>query len=499
MTAIVIIGGGIIGASISRILSRYANIDVHLIEKEADVGWGVTKANTGIIHPGHEDDASVYPMRAKFCKEGNMLWHQWSKDLDIPIIWPGELMIIFEEREHEILQNFLKIGRENGVSDLRIIDKNELLELEPYINQEAIGALYAPSAGLIEPWEAVFGLLENAVDNGVKTHLNTKVTDIRVQEDMIKGVETSNGFIKADIVINAAGLYADIVSKMAGINDVIIQARKGQYYLFDNDVVPNVSRIIHRAPNAKTKGVYAVKTIEGNLMIGPTAEDLSNDEKEDRGTNQKGLDYIWDNASGLVNALPSKGKVSKIFAGLRPEPPDGKFIIKSYQNPWGFINVSGIRSPGLTAAPAIASYVVNTLIKIDLGISLIEKSEWNPLRKRMQRFSTLPDQKKHEIIQDDSRYGNVVCMCNEVTEGEIIEAVSRIKKLGETVTLDGIKFRTTAMFGFCQGSFCRSRIALILSKELKTPLWKVTQMGDGTTYGIGDIKVLQSKNKEEEK
>ncbi|OYT28148.1 FAD/NAD(P)-binding oxidoreductase, partial [Thermoplasmatales archaeon ex4572_165] len=129
MTAIVIIGGGIIGASISRILSRYANIDVHLIEKEADVGWGVTKANTGIIHPGHEDDASVYPMRAKFCKEGNMLWHQWSKDLDIPIIWPGELMIIFEEREHEILQNFLKIGRENGVSDLRIIDKNELLEL----------------------------------------------------------------------------------------------------------------------------------------------------------------------------------------------------------------------------------------------------------------------------------------------------------------------------------------------------------------------------------
>lgn len=493
MVTIVVIGGGIVGASIARTLSKYENILVHIVEKEVDVGWGATKANTGIIHPGHEDDPAVHPLRAKFCVKGNQLWKRWAEELDIPTTWPGELMIIRNDSEYEVLEKYLKIGKQNGVTDLRIIDKEEILELEPNINPSAIAGLWAPTAGLIEPWEAVIGLVENAVDNGVIVHLNTLVTDIVVQNNSIKGIETDKGMIRADIVINAAGLFADSISKYAGIDDVSIHPRKGEYYLFDKDVEPSVERIVHRAPTEQSKGVYAVRTVEGNLMLGPTAEDLCDDAKDDRATSQNGLDYVWNNASDLVKDIPSKAMVSKIFAGLRPEPPGGRYVIKAYDEPRGFINVAGMRSPGLTAAPAIAEHVVQDLMGKQYGVDLVEKKDWNPQRTRIQRFSALDKQQQNSLIKKDHRYGNVVCMCNEVTEGEIIEAISRMKKLGTHVCLDSIKFRTVAMFGFCQGSFCRSRIARILSRELEIPLWKVTQMGADTEYGIGDIKSLQSE------
>lgn len=499
MEKVAIIGGGITGASIARVLSKYKNFEIQIIEKESDVSWGVTKANTGIIHPGHEENPRKHPMRAKLCVEGNRLWHRWVEELDIPVEWPGELMIAREEEEFETLKKYMKLGKENGVPGLRIIGKGELRSLEPNITSDALGALWGPTAGRVEPWEAVIGLVENSVDNGLKPHLNTKVKNIKTKRGEIRGLQTTKGFIEADIVVNAAGLYSDEISKMAGIDHFDVHPRKGEYYLFDEDAQPTVEKITHSVPTRKTKGVYATKTVEGNLMLGPTAEDLSMDAKENKSTTEEGLNFVWEKAKNLVEKLPPKNKISKTFAGLRPEPPKGKYIIETYDDPWGFVNVAGIRSPGLAAAPAIANHVRDKLIEKKLGIELSEKDDWNPKRKGIKRFANVSMKERRKLIKQNPDYGNVVCMCKEVTLAEILEAVERAKKVGvEKVALNSIKFRTLTMFGFCQGSFCRLKTAKILSEELDTPIWNVTIQGEKTEYGIGDVKTLRFERKDEE-
>jgi len=486
MSSVVVVGGGIVGCSIARNLSKY-EIETHLVEREADVGWGVTKANTSIIHPGHEEE-SRYPLRAKFCVAGNRIWRRWADEMDIPSVWSGELMVALDDEGVGKLEHYLRLGEKNGVEGLKIIDGEEMGKIEPNISPDAIAALWAPTAGLISPWEACIALAENAAENGVKIHLNTEVIDIDMRGGEVSGVETSRGIIKADVVINAAGLFADSVSGMAGI-PLSIKPRKGQYYLFGEDEA-GVERIVHMTPTEITKGVYAVKTVEGNLMLGPTAEDMNSDEKEERSTTREGLDYIWENAGKFLASLPHKSKVLKIFAGLRPEPTDGKYVIEAYDDPGGFVNVAGIRSPGLTAAPAIAEYVAE-ILKNKIGLPMVEKEKWNPVRKGIDRFSRLPDAERQRLICANPEYGNVVCMCKEVTEGEVAEAIRRIRKLGTEVTMDSIKFRTLAMFGECQGSFCRPRIAGIIAREMGVPLWKVSLKGEGTEYGVGDVKVLQ--------
>lgn len=498
MEKIGIIGAGISGSAIARTLSKFENLEIHLIEKEPDVGWGASKANTGIIHPGHEDDPDEHPLRAKFCVKGNRLWHQWAKELDIPVNWPGEIMVATKDDDYPILRKYLELGKENGVPGLRIIDGDQLRSLESNVAPGAIGALWAPTAGLIEPWEAIIALVENAVENGVKTHLSTEVEDVKIEDGEVKGVQTNRGTIDLDIVVNAAGLYADKISKMAGVDDFDIHPRKGQYYLFDDEAEPKVDRIVHPTPTPKTKGVYATQTVEGNLMLGPTAEDLPKEEKDERSTSEEGLDFVWEWSEKLLEGLPPKRRVVKTFSGLRPEPPEGKYRIDTYQDPLGFVNVAGIRSPGIASAPAIAHYVEEELLEEKLGLKLKEKDDWNPNRKGLERFSECSTEKQQNLIDKNSNYGKIVCMCKEVTEAEIREAVSRMEKVGvREKTLDGLKFRTLAMFGFCQGSFCRLRLARILSDETGVPVWDVTMSGEGSEYALGDVKVLQKPDTEE--
>ncbi|MFO7791524.1 MAG: NAD(P)/FAD-dependent oxidoreductase [Candidatus Saliniplasma sp.] len=490
MSDIVVIGAGITGSAIARVLSRYQGIEVKLLEKEIDVGWGATKANTGIIHPGHEDDPQRYPLRAELCVKGNRLWHEWTEELDIPVDWPGELMLAKDDREKETLEGYLRIGKKNGVPELRIIGKEELRNLEPMVSKEVEYALWAPTAGVLAPWEAVIALVENAVDNGVDVHLDTCVQDIVLDEGEVELVKTNKGQIEADMVINTAGLFADEISSMVGVDEFEIIPRKGEYYLFDEDVEEKPERVIHPTPTEKTKGVYAVQTVEGNLMLGPTAEDLPQDSKDERSTSEEGLDFIWEHSKGLLDELPDRKRISKTFAGLRPEPPEGKYIIRDYDEISGFINVAGIRSPGLTAAPAIA-FKVERILKEQLDMGLEKKEDWEPVRKGITRFTDLNHRQKQEMIKKDADYGKVVCMCKEVTKAEIKEAVDRVLKLGDDVSLDSIKFRTLALFGFCQGSYCRTRIAKVLSEELDINMWDIDTAEKGTSYGIGDVKVLQ--------
>ena len=488
---VIIVGAGVVGASLARVLSQYENLEVRLLERKPDVGWGVSKATTGIIHPGHEEDPEEYPLRAKLCVRGNYLWHRWVKELDIPIRWPGELMIALKEEDLKTVEHYWEIARKNGVPGVRLVDNEELLKLEHDANPNVVGALWAPTAGIINPMKAVIAIIENAVENGVRLCTETYVSGIKIEGWKIRGVETNRGFIEADLVINAAGLYSDRISGMAGIDHINIRPRKGEYCVFDESAYPKVERILHPTPTHLTKGVYVTTTPEGNLLIGPTAQDLPEDAKEDTSTSEEGLDFLLEWAGKIVRELPPKSKLIRMYAGLRPEPPDGRWIIEAYDDPWGFINVAGTRSPGLASAPAIAHYVVGSLIEGELDVKLVKKKRWVPYRKDIVKFRDLPREKQNALIKENPAYGNVVCMCRVVTEAEVLEAIKRMEKIGvKTITLDGVKFRTFALTGLCQGSYCRIRIAKIIAKERGIPLWSVTTKGKGTEYGIGDVKVL---------
>jgi len=490
---VAIIGAGIVGASIARVLSQYENLNISLIEKEADVGWGVSKANTALIHGGYDDDPQKYPLRAKFCAKGNELWRKWVEELDIPNKWEGALIIATEERDIHELKDLLRRGKINGVPGMRLIyEKSELERLEPNITDDVIAALYVPTVGQMAPYEAVIALVENAVANGVKLHLLTKVIGVIQENGTIKGVKTNKGNIKTDIVINATGLYADEISAMVGVSNFKITPRRGEYYIFRREAGPKVKKVLFPAPKPHTKGVVVNTTVEDRLLIGPNAQDLPIDMKEATETTFEGLNFVWENAKKLVKKLPPKNLIIRTFSGLRPEPTGGDFIIAKYDNINYFINVAGMRSPGLTAAPSVAYYVVELLKQY--GIPLKKKKKWNPIRKGIKKFYTASFQEREQLIKANPLYGKIVCKCDLVTEAEIIEAIRR----GAT-TIDGIKFRTGAFMGECQGNFCLVKIARILARELNIPIWKVTFKGPGTEIGVGDATQYILKKEGHEK
>lgn len=497
---VAIVGAGISGCSIARVLSMYENLNIHVVEKEPDACWGTSKANTGIIHAGYDDDPETYPVRAKLCSIGNRLWHQWFKELSIPYNPCGSMVVAFDDEQVKILEDLMKRGEKNRVLGLRIIDRDEASKLEPNLKEGVMVALWAPTESIIEPYEAVIAVAENAVRNGVKFHFEEEVRGIRVSRDSVVGVETNKGFMEADIVINAAGLYADDISKIAECPEEFrITPRKGEYYLFDKKAGPKVQRILFPTPLPWTKGIVVETTPSGNLMLGPTSVELPYEAKEDKSTTREGLDEVWRGALKLVKKLPPKNMVIRTFAGLRAETSHRDFIIKAYPSEvWGFINVAGIRSPGAAAAPAF-SYRVVKLIQEELGVKLIKKAKWNPHRRRIRRLSESSDREKARLIEKNPAFGRVLCPCEMVSEAEIREAIYRILRIGAIPTLDGVKFRTRALAGWCQGQFCRLRIAKIMAEKTSVPLHQVTIRGRGTELGIGDIKSLLRQGRESKK
>jgi len=459
---VIIIGAGVAGAAIARELSRY-ELKVALLEKNPDVSFGTTKANSGVIHAGY--DPHPDKIMARLNVKGTALYPSLCEELDVPFKNTGSLVIAFpgEEKSLEIL---LERGMKNGVPGLRIIRRDELLRLEPKVNRSASMALYAPTAGIVSPYELTIALVENAVMNGVKLYLNTETKDIEVEEGKAKAVVTTRGKFFADYIINAAGLFADEVSRMAGIDHFKITPRKGEYLLFDKKI-KLVSRPCFPVPTEVTKGILVNITVEGNPLIGPNAHDV--ERKDDLATTREGLEEVIKGARKLVPEIPMK-YVIRNFAGLRAIPSTGDFIIEAYKEVKGFINVAGICSPGLSAAPAIALEVVEILK--NEGLNLKEKKDFNPRRKKRIRFRELPDKEKERLIREDPRYGHIICRCETVTEKEVIDAIRE----GAT-TVDGIKFRTRAGMGRCQGGFCLPRIILLLARELGVEPVKITKYG----------------------
>jgi len=469
---VVIIGAGVVGCAIARELSRF-KLKIALIEKEVDVSFGTSKANSGIIHAGFHSSSNT--VKGKLELKGNRMFDRLKEELDFPFQRRGELMVAFTEEEIRILQAFYLQGKNNNVPYLELIGRTRVLEMEPNLNPDILGALYAPNSGIICPYEYCYALTENAVRNGVKLFTNSKV--IRIDTKTVKKrikVITKNGLkLTGKFVINASGLFADEISALVGITDFKIHPRKGEEYLLDKRVSSLVKRVIFPVPTKNSKGMLVIPTVDGTVMVGPTAVDTKS--KKDVSTTREGLQTVFRHAQHMVPSIRSTDVITA-FAGIRPAATGEDFIIGATRV-LGFINVAGIQSPGLTASPAIAEMVREILLK--KGLPLKEDPSFDPIRKSVKRVRELIDKKNYtefgKIIKSNKDFAKLVCRCENVTEAEIIAAVRN----GHT-TLDAIKFITRAGCGRCQGGFCTSRIMDIIERETGIPREQINKKGAGS-------------------
>ncbi|AAD36502.1 conserved hypothetical protein [Thermotoga maritima MSB8] len=475
----VVIGGGVFGSLIARELTKY-DLEVTLIEKNLDVGWGVTKANSAVVHAGYDDPPES--VRAQFCASGNAMYEDLSKELDFDFKRIGSFVVAFNDEELKELERLLKQGEENGVPGLTILERDEVLSMEPNLNPEVKYALYAPTAGITEPWMVAIAAVENAVQNGLKLVLGESVVGFEKVNGRVRKVHTSRGEYEADIVINCAGLHADEIAKLAGAEYVPLHPRKGEYILLDKKLQGLVKRVIFPTPTKISKGILVLPTVDGGILLGPTAEDLPEEMKDRPITTREGLEKVREFTRRLVPSLDFS-LVVKTFSGLRPESPQKDFFIKVSETVKNFVNVMATRSPGLTAAPAVAKYVVEELIQEKMRIPLEKKKDFKPERKRIVHYSELPLEEWRREIERDPRAGRLVCFCNEVTEKEIVEAIRRGAR-----TLNGVKFRTRAMFGRCQGGFCMARILKILERELGVDMSEIKMKSENSWVVNGKVR-----------
>jgi len=463
MYDIAVIGAGIVGCSIARALSKY-QLKVVLIEKEPDVADGTTKANSAIIHAGY--DAKPGTLKAQLNVLGNCAFDELCRDLDVPFKRIGSLVVAFNNEDVKTLRKLNEQGEKNGVPGLEILSRDMLRQIEPNISEEAKSALYAPTCGIVGPWELAIAMAENAMDNGTEIHLNTKIENISKTADGYL-LFTNMGRYHAKYVINCAGLYADEINNMVAAPKFKIIPRRGEYNIMDKSVGKYVNTVIFQCPSKLGKGILVSPTVHGNLLIGPNSEDIS--DKDNYETTKRGLEYIFATASRSVKKL-STASVITAFAGLRARSETDDFIIEQSPDAHGFINVAGIDSPGLTAAPAISDYVVNILK--EMAVDMIEKREFVESRHAITRFNELTNEKKQEMINKDSRYGNIICRCETITEGEIVEAIHR--NIGAR-TLDSVKRRVRPGSGRCQGGFCSPKVMEIIARELGIDITRVVK------------------------
>lgn len=471
MYDIIIIGAGVSGCAIARELSAYDR-KVAVLEKASDICEGTSKANSGIVHAGY--DAKPGTKKAVLNVRGNALMEALSKQLDFPFQRNGSLVLCFEEEDREKLQELLEKGRKNGVKDLRIVEKEELLRLEPNLSDKAVAALYAPSGGIVCPFGLTIALAENACVNGVEFHLDTEVKGIEKVEEGYR-LETAKGVFLSRMVINAAGVYADDFHNMVSGRKLHITPRKGEYCLFDKTVGDYVSHTVFQLPTKYGKGVLVTPTVHGNLMIGPTAVDI--EDKEGVDTTSFGLADVLEKGAISIRSVPT-GKVITSFAGLRAHEDGGDFIIGEAEDAKGFIDVAGIESPGLTCAPAIGEYVAEIVQKM---MPARKKADFIAERKGISEMAAVCKEERQKLIHENPAYANVICRCELVTEGEIMDAIHR--PLGAT-TLDGIKRRTRAGMGRCQAGFCSAKTVEILARELGKDIGEITKAGGESVFLI---------------
>lgn len=470
MYDVAVIGAGVTGCAIARALSRY-RAKLCVLEKGEDVCTGTSKANSAIIHGGF--DAESGTLKAAMNVRGNAMMTQVAEELDVPFRRNGAMVLCFDESERPGLQALYDRGVQNGVEGLRILTGEEARAMEPNLSDAVCAALYCPSSGIVCPFELTLGFAENAAENGAEFRFESGVAAIRRAGNHYC-IETEKGLVEARAVVNAAGVYADAVHDMALPHAFTITPRAGEYCLCDKTAGGLVSKTIFQMPSKLGKGILVTPTVHGNLLLGPTASDL--EDREFTATTRAGLDFVLETAARSVKNIPARQIITS-FSGLRAHGDRGDFILE--ESAEGFFDAAGIESPGLTSAPAIGEYMAE-LVAERLGLE--KKADFNPIRRGVVRLNELTAAERAEKIRENPLYGSIVCRCETVSEGEIVDAIRR--PLGAT-TLDGVKRRTRAGMGRCQAGFCSPRVMDILARELGVPVTAIRKNGRGSEIVCG--------------
>lgn len=476
MYDVIIIGAGVSGAATARELSRY-KVNACVIEKEEDVCCGTSKANSAIVHAGY--DAATGSLMAKLNVRGNQMMEQLAKDLDFPFKKNGSLVVCLHEEDMPNLQALYDRGVANGVKDLRILNREELRAMEPNISDDAYAALYAPTAGIVCPFNLNIAMAENACVNGVEFKFDTEVTGLHPIEGGW-AIETNQGTFETKYVVNAAGVYADKLHNMVSAKKIHITPRRGDYCLLDKTAGNLVSKTIFALPGKFGKGILVAPTVHGNLILGPTAIDI--EDKEGTNTTREGLDQVITKCGMNVKNIPMRSVITS-FAGLRAHEDGHEFLIGELEDAPGFIDCAGIESPGLTSSPAIGEMVAEILRE---KLNLEKNENFVATRKGVLHPDSLSKEERIELIRKNPAYGNIICRCEMITEGEILDAIHR--PLGAK-SLDGVKRRTRAGMGRCQAGFCSPRTMEILARERHVSMFDITKSG-------GDSKIVVGTNKD---
>lgn len=470
---VAIIGGGVIGCAIARALSRM-HLRVILIEKECEIGFGTSKSNSGIIHAGYH--APHGTLKGELEWAGNQMWDALHDELDFGFVRNGELMLAMTADQVPTLEHYRLQGVERGVTGLEIWDGDRVRREEPALAAEVVAGLYAPTAGVVNPYEACFSLIDSARLNGVEVFVDSPVEAITRDGDGIFGLLTPRRTVHSRFVVNAAGVFADEIARMAGAGSFRIRPRKGEEYLLDKRLRGLVKRIIFPCPTAHSKGILVIPTYDGTLMVGPTAVFV--EDKDNRTTSAAGSDEIFSAVRRFAPGISERDCIAE-FAGLRAVADGEDFIIGPSEQK-GFINCAGIQSPGLTASPAIAERIVAILR--DEGLEMLPNPTYRSHIDKRVLFASLTLEDQVRLAAEDSRYGRIGCRCEQISEREIIDAIHSGAR-----TLDGIKFRTRAGMGRCQGGFCSWRSMQLLSSELGIPMTAITKRG-GNSWIVCDRK-----------
>lgn len=477
----IVIGGGVVGCIIARSLSRYEG-SILLIDKEADLCMGTTAANTAIVHAGY--DPLPNTLKARMNVKGNAMWDQLAGELDFPFERRGDFVVAVGEDELPALDILMKQAKKNGVPGCMILNGPEVRRREKNITPETSGALWASTGGICDPFAVTIAAAENAVMNGAVVKLNTEFQDFIMEGNRIIGIKTNRGDFLSRWVINAAGLFSDVVMHKAGVRpEFKIRPRKGEYFVFDRADV-QIDNVLFPVPSDKGKGVLVTTTVHGNTILGPNAEII--EDKEDTSTTIPGMNEIWAGARKLIPSL-SRKHVIATFAGLRPmgnapcKTPgvdyNADYIIEIPEEVQGFVNLGGIESPGLASSPAIAQEVIDLLT--DAGEKFTDKKDWDPIRPSRPRFREMSQKDRKLLVEMDPRYGRIICRCEDVTEGEII---AEIHAPVPATTYDAIKRRTWLGTGRCQGGFDTPRVVEILARELGVSPLEITKLGEGSEF-----------------
>ncbi|MBS6194393.1 MAG: NAD(P)/FAD-dependent oxidoreductase [Clostridiales bacterium] len=475
MYDVMIIGAGVSGSAAARELSRY-DLKIAVLEREEDVCCGTSKANSGIVHAGF--DAACGSLKAKMNVRGNQMMGELAEELDFPFQRIGSLVLCFRQEDRPKLEKLKNQGEENGVLGIRILEQEELREMEPNISPEAVAALYAPSGGIVCPFGFNIALAENAGVNGVEFYFDTEVTDIRKTETGYR-IFTDKGEWETRCVVNAAGVYADKFHNMVSEKKLHITVRKGEYYLLDRSTGNHVHHTIFQLPGKYGKGVLVTPTIHGNLLVGPTAKDI--EDKEGTQTTAEGMAEVGEKAVRSVKDLPLRQVITS-FAGLRAHEEGNEFVIGEAEDAPGFFDCAGIESPGLSSAPAIGELLAELVTG---KLKPAKKENFISRRKGILNPRLLTKEEWKELIKKQPAYGNVICRCESITEGEILDAIHR--PLGAK-SLDGVKRRTRAGMGRCQAGFCSPKTMEILAREWKVPMESLTKSGKASKIIQGTAK-----------